>query len=235
MNVVLHSMAQNFGVTSEQLTDEWNSMDSDYPFREIVSLRKRSTLQHAILDEETCESVLQYVLLHAKIQLRPHLDHKSKKSLVSSTPVWDEWKPRAKWRKLFDDLLPKSFFEDVGRLYQTVSDACQLSDIVDSGEFFVPRRIQVNVYPAGKYCGLAEHWDRHAILGVTSILLTPISEEDFEDDLVLNEEYRSFPDEAGWECGGLRRGSGLCALVGTTHAVKTRIRTKPRVTMNVVF
>ena len=166
--------------------------------------------------------------------LRPHLDHNKKDSNVATTVVWDEWRPRVAWRRLFDELLPNSFFLDLQRLFETVTDACQATDIVDLGAVFTPRRITVNVYPAGKHCGLAEHWDRHAIVGVTTILLTSVSEEDAEDDMFFNEEYGSFPDAEGWQCGGLRRGSGICLLVGTTHAVRPRIRTKPRVTLKLL-
>ena len=114
-----------------------------------------------------------------------------------------------------------------------MSEASFVAETVDLPDVFVPRRIQVNVYPAGKLSGLAEHWDWHAMAGVAVILLTPI--DGYNDDLFLNEELEDYPSGLGWRSSGLRRGSGMCLLVGTTHAVRTWVRTEPRVTLNVIF
>ena len=235
MKQLMALLAKEFEATTEQLYREWDTLAEEHPFREIVSLEKRSKLRHGLLDAETCRSVMEMVNHKANKGLRPHLEHNKKDSMVATTVVWDGWQPRVSWRRLFDELLPSSFFLDLQFLFKTVTDNCQATDIVDLGGVFTPRRITVNIYPAGKHCGLVEHWDRHAIVGVTTILLTPVSEEDVEDDMFLNEEYVSFPDAEGWQCGGLRRGSGICLLVGTTHTVRPRIRTQSRVTLNVVF
>ena len=232
---LFQSMAKTFEVSIEQLIGEWESLLDDHPFREIVSLNRRSKLQHKLFDENTCKQVVNLMMRKGNQSTRPHLDEHSKDSFLASTVVWDEYRPRVLWRKLFNTILPDGFFEDVGRLLRTVRYASSTSNIVDISEPFVPRRIQVNIYPAGKKCGLPAHWDRHAILGVTTILLTAVPKEDSCDDMFLSEEYDDFHEGGGWECGGLRLGSGLCVLVGTTHAVRTRVRTKTRVTMNVIF
>ena len=166
------------------------------------------------------------------MDISPHLEHKEKDSKTSTTVLWDEFKPRSAWRSVFN-LLPNTFFADVGAMFRSMSKASFVAETIDLPFVFVPRRVQVNVYPAGKLSGLAEHWDRHAMLGVATILLTPV--DGHNDDLFLNEEFEEYPAGPGWVTSRLSRGSGLCVLVGTTHAVRTWVRLEHRVTLNVMF
>jgi hypothetical protein len=234
VNQILDSLAKTFSVSHEQIAQEFQDLTEYHPYQEIVSLKKRTFLQHNLLDEETCGAVLDLVMQDSRrnMDLRPGLDHKSKDSMLATTVLWDEYMPRSAWRDVFN-VLPNSFFADVGKMFRSMSEASFVAETIDLPDVFVPRRIQVNVYPAGKLSGLAEHWDWHAMAGVAVILLTPI--DGYNDDLFLNEELVDYPSGLGWHPSGLRRGSGMCLLVGTTHAVRTWVRTEPRVTLNVIF
>ena len=232
VNQIIDSLAKAFSLSHLQVAQEFKELMKNHPYEEIVSLEKRTFLQHNLLDEKMCALLSHHVLTKCNKQLQPHLDYKKKSSMATSTVLWDDFKPRSAWRSVFN-LLPHSFFADVGAMFRSMSEASFVAETVDLPFVFVPRRIQLNVYPAGKLSGLAEHWDRFPMLGVATILLTPI--DGHNDDLFLNAEFGPYPTGPGWVTSGLRRGSGVCVLVGTTHAVRTWVRKQPRVTLNVIF
>ena len=233
VNQIVCSLAEAFGVSQDQVVQDWDTLTSLHPFAEVVSLRERTLLRHGLLDDEMCQMLMNLAVGRGNRELRAGMEHKSESSKLATTVIWDEYKPRSAWRVAFN-ILPSSFFSEMGKLFRSMLEASVAAEAVDLGEVFVPLRMQFNVYPAGRLSGLAEHWDRKAIAGVASILLSPLP-EDGVDDLMLNEELVGWPEGRGWVTAKLQRGSGLCLLAGTTHAVRTWVRTEHRVTLNVIF
>jgi len=231
---LMHSLVRIHGVPTEQLVQEWHELLDAHPFVEVVSLSKRVALKRDILGgAERCEEVLKFCLSKTNLSLRRGLDNEKKPSLLNLTTVWEDWKPRASFRGLFQ-LLPDVFFDDVGALFNSVAKKSGVEECVEVPDPFLPKRIQLNVYPAGKHSGLPEHWDRNPMVGVVTVLLSEVDEGE-QDDLFVNEEFADFPAGVGWQPVGLRQGSAVCVLAGTTHTVRTRTRKRHRVTLNILF
>ena len=238
VNQIIGSLAEAFSVSVEQILQDWKNLDHDHPFREVVSLRKRMVLRHNLLDEETCEALFKMVTGKGNWHLQAAVQDSPKDSMVARACIWDNYRPVPAWKQVFN-MLPKSFFFDVGEVFRHMVGSSFVTEAVDLGEMFVPQRMQFNMYPAGKLSGLAPHWDRLAIAGVLTILISPLP-EDGVCDLKVKPRLgiRGDPgkvDDAGWVNAKLQRGSGVCILAGTPHNVRTWVRKEPRVTLNVVF
>jgi len=230
----MHSLVRIHGVPLEQLVQEWHELLDAHPFVEVVSLSKRVALKRDVLGgAEEREEVLKFCLSRSDLSLRRGLETEKKPSWLNITTVWEDWKPRSAFRRLFQ-LLPDGFFDDVGALFSSVVKKSGVAPSVEVSDPFLPKRIQLNVYPAGKESGVPEHWDRHPMVGVVTVLLSEV-EEGEQDDLFVNEEFREFPGGEGWQPVGLRQGSAVCLLGGTTHAIRTRTRKRHRVTLNIMF
>ena len=241
MDQIVSSLAKAYSVSMEQIATDWKDLDKGHPFREVVSLRHRVHLCHKLLDEETCTALFKLVTsckLKKKMPLQAAVRDRPKESRVARACIWENYRPHPKWRQIFN-ILPKSFFSDVGQLFRSVVEESFVAEAVDLGDIFVPQRMQFNLYPAGKLSGLAPHWDRLAIVGVVTILISPLPEDGVGDLMVRSrlgspDDPGSIEDE-GWLTPNLQRGSGVCILAGTPHAVRTWVREETRMTLNVVF
>jgi hypothetical protein len=224
---VMFSICKRTAMSVQQLTDMWVALHDTDPYP-LVSLTRRVVIRHNIVSTEICDWLSRWAVAH--IQIQTMTAHQQKDAQASFKVLLNDFTVTSIGASVLKHF-PADFFETVREIFVALSNQSGATGVLIP-RVFVPRRIQLNTYPAGMRSGIPQHWDANSMLGVLTIL---VSEPDQEGDTLCINDTIVPLDSVGWRDVGLRKGSGVAMLVSTPHAVRTCERISARVSVNIVF